>query len=223
MNNTIGNVMAEKKKEVIVEAETIFKEVKKDKKLSHYIDNSKLLAEMIKYKDQVLLFRKGEIQEKPKISEYIGSCILLIAERLSTRPNFAAYTYREEMVSDGIENCLMYIDNFDPEKSKNPFAYLTQIIYFAFIRRIHKEKKQSYVKMRLFESMDKYGVINSVVQQTEEETRHTSNNLYADYYRLSDADLKYYDEKNAPKKVKAPRKNKKKDKNLESFFEDKKK
>ena len=53
------------------------------------------------------------------------------------------------MISDGIENCLQYMDNFDPEKSKNPFAYFTQIIYYAFIRRIQKEKKQQQVKQKM--------------------------------------------------------------------------
>jgi len=77
-------------------------------------------------------------EPKPQISKYLGSCILKIANHLSYRPNFINYTYREEMISDGIENCLQYIDKFDPEKSKNPFAYFTQIIYFAFIRRITK-------------------------------------------------------------------------------------
>ena len=80
---------------------------------------------------------------KPPVTNYIGECFLKIANGLSYRPNFINYTYRSEMVSDGIENCLQYIHNFDPEKSKNPFAYFTQIIYYAFLRRIQKEKETS--------------------------------------------------------------------------------
>jgi hypothetical protein len=76
-----------------------------------------------------------------------------IAEGLSHKPNFINYTYRDEMMSDGIENCLMYFGNFDPTKSKNPFAYFTQIIYFAFLRRISKEKKQTYVKYKATQQM----------------------------------------------------------------------
>ena len=74
--------------------------------------------------------------------EYLTTLVSVfkIANGLSYRPNFINYTYRQEMISDGIENCLQYIHNFDPEKSKNPFAYFTQIIYYAFIRRIQKEK-----------------------------------------------------------------------------------
>ena len=81
----------------------------------------------------------------PPVSNYLGECFLKIANHLSYRPNFINYTYRDDMISDGIENCLQYIHNFDPEKSKNPFAYFTQIIYYAFIRRIQKEKKQTHI------------------------------------------------------------------------------
>ena len=90
-------------------------------------------------------------RKKPPVSNYIAESFLKIAEHLSYRPNFMNYPYREEMVGDGIENCLMYAHNFDPEKSKNPFSYFTQIIYFAFLRRIEKEKKQSYIKYKIME------------------------------------------------------------------------
>lgn len=69
-----------------------------------------------------------------------------IATHLAHKPNFAGYSFKDEMVCDGIENCLQYIHNFDPKKSKNPFAYFTQIIFYAFLRRIQKEKKQLYTK-----------------------------------------------------------------------------
>ena len=103
----------------------------------HYVDNKKFFAEMVKWKD---LVKQAEHvgDPKPQVTEYIGECFLLIAERLSTRPNFINYPYRDEMIGDAIENCLMYAANFDPEKSKNPFAYFTQITYFAFLRRIKK-------------------------------------------------------------------------------------
>ena len=76
-----------------------------------------------------------------------------IAEGLSHKPNFINYTYRDEMIADGIENCLMYFNNFNPDKSNNPFAYFTQIIYYAFLRRIMKEKKQLYVKYKATEQI----------------------------------------------------------------------
>jgi DNA-directed RNA polymerase specialized sigma subunit len=83
---------------------------------------------------------------------YVAECIMKIATHLSHKPNFVNYTFREDMISDGIENCLQYVDNFDPDKSNNPFAYFTQIIYFAFIRRIQKEKKQLYIKYKATEN-----------------------------------------------------------------------
>ena len=111
----------------------------------HYVDNAKFLEAMKEWKDQC---RDAEEtgDEKPRISNYIGECFLKIANGLSYRPNFINYSYKQEMISDGIENCLQYIHNFDPDKSKNPFSYFTQIIYYAFIRRIQKEKKQAHIK-----------------------------------------------------------------------------
>ncbi len=120
------------------------------KKNAHYVDNKKLLAAMIEFRNSVIEAKEND-QPRPRIPNYIGECIMKISEHLSYRPNFINYTYKDEMISDGIENCLLYIDNFNPEKSKNPFAYFTQIIYYAFIRRMQKEKKQTYVKYKSLE------------------------------------------------------------------------
>jgi len=117
-------------------------------KKEHYVNNKEFLAAMTAYRKGV---RKAERQktDKPPVTDYIGTCFLKIANHLSYRPNFINYTFRDDMVSDGIENCLQYLDNFNPAKSSNPFAYFTQIIYYAFIRRIQKEKKQTTIKHRL--------------------------------------------------------------------------
>jgi DNA-directed RNA polymerase specialized sigma subunit len=117
----------------------------------HYVDNAKFLEAMIEYKKEYTISINDD-QELPLISEYLGSVFLKIAQRLSFRPNFINYTFKNDMISDGIENCLHYIHNFNPEKSNNPFAYFTQIIYYAFIRRIQKEKKQLYIKYKTMES-----------------------------------------------------------------------
>ena len=115
---------------------------------AHYVDNKVFLQAMKEWKEQCEEAEQtGE--EKPRVSNYIGECFLKIATHLSYRPNFINYTYREEMISDGIENCLQYLDNFNPAKSNNPFAYFTQIIYYAFVRRIQKEKKQVTIKHKL--------------------------------------------------------------------------
>jgi hypothetical protein len=119
---------------------------------NHYVNNPDFLKAIKEYKEKVKE-AAAEGKPKPQVSNYIGECILKIANHLSYKPNFINYTYREEMISDGIENCLMYIDNFDPEKSNNPFAYFTQIIYYAFIRRIQKEKRQTLIKGRLIMEM----------------------------------------------------------------------
>ena len=120
------------------------------KKGAHYVDNKQFLSAMIEWKEKCKIAEK-QGKENPPVTNYIGECFLKIATHLSYRPNFINYTYREEMISDGIENCLQYATNFNPEKSKNPFAYFTQIIYYAFLRRIAKEKKQSHVKNKMIE------------------------------------------------------------------------
>ena len=106
----------------------------------HYVNNKEFTAAIIEHNMACREAVKKGV-DKPRVSEYIGECIYKIATRLSTKPNFINYSYRDEMICDGIENCLQYIDNFNPDKSNNPFAYFTQIIYFAFLRRIQKEKK----------------------------------------------------------------------------------
>jgi len=121
-------------------------------KQKHYINNADFLQALIDYKAKTMEAKKNKTAP-PAIPNYIGECFMKIAEGLSHKPNFINYTYRDEMMSDGIENCLMYFDNFDPNKSKNPFAYFTQIIYYAFLRRIQKEKKQLYVKYKATEQM----------------------------------------------------------------------
>jgi DNA-directed RNA polymerase specialized sigma subunit len=120
------------------------------KKKEHYVNNKDFLEALVIYRAQVKR-AKEEGKDKPKVPNYIGECFLKIATHLSYRPNFVNYMFKDDMICDGIENCLQYIDNFDPEKSTNPFAYFTQIIYFAFLRRIQKEKKQLEIKNKLLE------------------------------------------------------------------------
>lgn len=123
---------------------------KKTKKSEHYVDNKVFLEALIQYKKQIReANEKGE--PTPRVPNYIGECFLKIATHLSYRPNFINYMFREDMICDGIENCLRYVDNFDPEKSTNPFSYFTQIIYFAFIRRIKKEKREVETKNKILE------------------------------------------------------------------------
>ena len=134
------------------------------KKTEHYVNNKKLLEELIVYRAKVFKAKEKYIKKygedppkmgawegKPTIPNYLGECFLKIANHLSYKPNFVNYMFREDMISDGIENCVQYIHNFDPEKSRNPFAYFTQVIHYAFLRRIQKEKKQLDIKTKIIE------------------------------------------------------------------------
>jgi DNA-directed RNA polymerase specialized sigma24 family protein len=147
----------------------------------HYVNNKELYAIMQEYIAKVKQAEEERWNQPPQVPNYVGRCLIQIANRLATKPNFSGYTYKEEMISDGIENALMSINNFNPEKSKNPFAYFTQIIYFAFIRRIQKEKKQTYIKHKAFE---KSVVFNEmVITQGGEHHDHTSDTSFAQEFR----------------------------------------
>ena len=141
---------------------------------NHYINNKDFLKEMIKYRTAI---RKAKRlgQPKPQIPTYVAKCFMMIAENLSHKPNFLSYTFRDEMVADAIENCVMYVDNFDPSKSSNPFAYFTQITYYAFLRRIQKEKKQLYVK---YKSTETAGILDEFELNENEDGTFRQFELY---------------------------------------------
>ena len=128
------------------------------KNTEYYVNNKELLEAMTSYKERVI-YAKEHGKPKPRVSNYVGDCFLKIATHLSYKPNFVNYPFREDMICDGIENCLQYIDNFDPEKSSNPFAYFTQIIYYAFLRRIQNEKKQLEIKQKIIDHSDAASVM----------------------------------------------------------------
>jgi hypothetical protein len=139
----------------------------------HYVNNKTLYEHMVKFKEKTEL-AKSQGRQLPQIPNYVGECFLLICNKLSTKPNFMGYSYRDEMIADAIENCVSAAHSFDPTKSTNPFAYFTQIAWNAFIRRISKEKKQSYIKHKNFEMS---GIINELMEENVMANKH---NEYSD-------------------------------------------
>ena len=182
----------------------------KTTKVKHYVNNEHFLQEMVVFRAAV---KESEATngERPRVPEYIGECLFKIATHLARKPNFANYTFKEDMVSDGIENCLLYIDNFDPEKSKNPFAYFTQIIYFAFLRRIQKEKKQLYVK---YKATELYGILDEFEMLEGEDGSTRQFELYENISEF----IETYEV--ARKTKKAEKDALKKPKGLEKFIEE---
>ena len=150
---------------------------------NHYVDNKKFFQEMTDWKKRVRDAEESD-DPTPQVTEYIGECFLLIAERLATRPNFVNYPYKEEMIGDAIENCLVAANNFDPDKSSNPFAYFTQITYFAFLRRIQREKKQDTIKYKMMGAADAKGELASILDPDG-----NSTDPYADYLKLNPSDV----------------------------------
>ena len=157
--------------------------ISKAKKKPHYVNNKEFYERMLEFKEAVAEAEK-EGKTRPPVTRYIGSCIMKIAVRLSHKPNFINYTFREEMIGDGVENCLQYIDNFNPEKSKNPFAYFTQIIYYAFLRRIQKEKKHLYTKYKLTERAN-------IFDMTSDKQSHDKFSVYNDEIKYNDWSQEY--------------------------------
>ena len=150
----------------------------KRKRSEHYVNNKEFLAALIKYReDKEIAEMKG--LPKPPIPRYIGECFLKIANHLSFKPNFVNYMFKEDMVSDGIENCVQYIHNFNPEKSQNPFAYFTQIIHYAFLRRIQREKRQLEIKNKIIE--------RSGYNEVFDDNNTLDGSNYSDYNSIKDA------------------------------------
>jgi hypothetical protein len=157
-----------------------------------YIDNSKFFSEMVEWKSEYT--KSQELGEKPPpVNNYIGECFWKIAENLSHKSNFLNYPFRDDMIGDAIENCIMYAHNFNPDKSKNPFSYFTQITYYAFIRRIQKEKKQSYIKFKLVEEMDSEGKIRNYMSDNYDTEDKSKSEKIAEYFSLSKNDIENFD------------------------------
>ena len=129
----------------------------------HYVNNAEFSQAVVDYVT-IVQEAKAQTQTLPIVPDYIAQCFLRIAEGLSHKSNFIRYTYREEMVMDGVENCLKAIENYNIEAATrtgkpNAFAYFTQIVWYAFLRRIAKEKKQQDIKLKY---LSKSGIENFV-------------------------------------------------------------
>lgn len=173
----------------------------------HYVNNPDLHAALIEYQAQV---KKAEDEGKeiPVIPRYIGEAILQIATKLSNKGNFINYPFKEEMILDGVENAIAYgVRNFDTSRT-NPFAYFTQIIYYAFLRRIEKEKKQLYIKHKVTQN----SVINGEIFSSSEH----SNQGSADYVEMDSDYMSDFVENFEKKKL--AKKTKKK--GLEKFIDE---
>ena len=178
-------------------------------KAKHYVNNKEFLQAIIDWKEKVKDAESAG-EEQPPVTDYIGECFMKIAQHLSFRPNFINYSYKEEMIGDGIENCLQYVNNFNPEKSKNPFSYFTQIIYYAFIRRIQKEKKQTHTKHKIIEK----SMMPTFDQNPLDDTNY--GNQYLDYLQknMLPQDGQEVYKANSSKKKETK-------KSLENFYEEK--
>lgn len=177
----------------------------------HYVNNRQLYEALVDYR-KLIADAKSEGKPKPRIPSYIGECILQIAKRYATKPNFVNYTYIEEMISDAVENCISAgVDNFDPSKTNNPFAYFTQIIHFAFVRRIQKEKKQLYIK---YKTMQNSYIMGALTSQQEVDELKEVDSTYLDNDYMNNLVKQYEDTAEEKRK-----RNREKRKGIETFCE----
>jgi len=187
--------------------------IKRKKVTREYINNADFCAALEKYKEHCAT-AKTEGKIKPRIPNYIGECFVKLSEGLARRPNFFGYSYKDEMIADGIENCLMYFENFDSGKTKNPFAYFTQILWWCFVRRIQKEKKQQYIK---YKATENFGILDAPELLGLGDGHTKQIEVYDNMYDF----IRKFEETEFNKGAKTPAvKKKKKAKGIETFLED---
>ena len=166
----------------------------KPKDRPHYVNNAQFSQAVVDY---VTIVREAKEKEEqlPIVPDYIASCFLKIAEGLSHKSNFVRYTYREEMVMDAVENCLKAIENYNLEAATrtgrpNAFAYFTQISWYAFLRRIQKEKKQQDIKMKY---INQSGIENFLDNELGDAQSATVAQAFVDQLRIRIDEVKVKD------------------------------
>lgn len=167
-------------------------------KEKNYISNQKMYNELVKYYDKIAEAEKEEVEEPP-IPEYLGECFLLIAENLAKKPNFSSYTFKEDMIQDGVLTCVANITKFDPDRTNNPFSYFTQAIFYSFLQRIAKEKKQEYVKYKSIEKKyfsEEMGVTNDLDKGSFKTSDNNNLEVFDNYLEF----IEDYEDKFLPKK-----------------------
>ncbi len=191
------------------------------RKSIHYVNNAEFSQAVVEYVTEVQEAKKQETT-LPIVPDYIASCFLRIAEGLSHKSNFIRYTYREEMVMDAVENCLKAIENYNLEAATrtgkpNAFAYFTQITWYAFLRRIAKEKKQQDIKLKY---LTKSGIENFVDNELGDETSQQVVGAFVDTLRDRIEKVRFTDNiiKEEVVKEKKRRKSKSADSDLSEFL-----
>ena len=191
----------------------------------HYVNNKEFSLAVVDYCEKVDKAKKQKSKKTPIVPNYIAECFLKIAEGLSHKSNFIRYTYREEMVMDAVENCLKAIKNYDIETATrtgtpNAFAYFTQISWYAFLRRIEKEKKQQDIKLKYIANIGVDELVDtSSGEIPSDETMAFVDNLRARIDGVRANDLYWKDIVTEEKKKKRKRRAVNVDSDLKDFLE----
>ncbi len=151
-------------------------------KSNHYIDNAEMYRVIKDYLEECDRAEAAGL-DLPRVPEYLGSCFLAIAKGLGSTHSFSAYTYLDDMKSDGVVNCIRYIRTFDPTRTKNPFAYFTTTVRNAFLQRIELETSQQHGKYRAYQDIQIMEQINGDEGACVQELNEISNNFIANRER----------------------------------------
>lgn len=197
--------MAKKKSTIIQEGQ----DTPNAPKHRHYLDNDKFYQALY---DRRVHIDSGE-QVPQRLEDYIGECILLIAENVGKRWNFAKYSWRDEMVGDAVVACTRAIDKFNPYQYKNPLAYFTQCTVYAFLARLQQEQNQTYTKYKMMIEAATQGELDSA---DDEESAHVLDNVDVSMEYMID----YIEKHEAKQKRKKQRNQKKQQSSLDELYED---
>ena len=178
-------------------------------KKGYYVDNVVLTAEVVKYAEDYRAKRAAGV-ETPRMNDYLGATILKIAQKIASRPNFSGYSYRADLISDGIINVCLYLHNFDILKSQNSFGYISQIVWYGFLRTINKEKKIYQTKQKYVSHV---GVLDRTDTQQNADDRQYHTAIQDMFRGFADKTDMGENKKNTPLEPKP-----KKQKGLEVFM-----
>lgn len=151
-----------------------------------YVNGKEFFVMLKAYHESYLLSVENQT-DKPLVSNEIAGAIVQICNRLSNSFNFIGYSYKDEMIADGIFKCLDKVHRFDPAISQNPFGFFSQLAYNAFINRIKIEQKQASIRARLINEKVTSDFVEQSLENDVDATNAfvgflKDNNIFVDYY-----------------------------------------
>lgn len=157
--------------------------------MAHHYVNNKEMYEHCKVYHAACQEALAQGKEYPQIPEPIAAAILQIATRMMNNYNFINYTYKDEMAADGVLKCIVKAHRFDPNKSDNPFAFFSQIVWNEAVERIKKERHQTSVKARFIRNK----MSDEFISHAGDIEDPDASNAFVEFLRDNDVLVDYYE------------------------------